>query len=87
MKLLHRLEKMIADTVVSEEIELDEKYILNSHKGEKIGNLKSRKRGGLASKRGLSSEQICLPTAVQRNGTVVLIKCLLGRLIIPRAMR
>ncbi|MGN8628062.1 hypothetical protein ACTNDX_11935, partial [Bulleidia sp. HCP3S3_G12] len=72
MKLLHMLEKMIADTVVSGEIELDEKYVLNSHKGEKIDNLKPRKRGGSASKRGLSNEQICLPTAVQRNGTAVL---------------
>ena len=59
---------MIADTVASGEIELDEKYLLNSHKGEKIDNLKPRKRGGSASKRGLSSEQICLPIAVQRNG-------------------
>ena len=31
---------MIADTVVSGEIELDEKYVLNSHKGKKIDNLK-----------------------------------------------
>lgn len=66
---------MIADTVVSGEIELDEKYALNSHKGEKIDNLKSRKRDGSASKRGLLNEQICLPTAVQRNGTAVLKKC------------
>ena len=72
MKLLHMLEKMIADTVVSGEIELDEKYVLSSHKGEKIDNFKPRKRGGSASKRGLSNEQICLPTAVQRNGTAVL---------------
>lgn len=63
---------MIADTVASGEIELDEKYVLNSHKGKKIDNLKPRKRGGAASKRGLSSEQICLPAAVQRNGTAVL---------------
>ena len=42
---------MIADTIVSGEIELDEKYVLNSHKGEKINNLKSRKRGGSASRR------------------------------------
>ena len=34
--------------------------------------MKPRKRGGSASKRGLSNEQICLPTAVQRNGTAVL---------------
>lgn len=65
-------EQLTVDTVVSGEIELDEKYVLNSHKGEKIDNLKPRQRGGAASKRGLSSEQICLPTAVQRNGTAVL---------------
>ena len=63
---------MIAETVVFWKIELDEKYVLNSHIGEKIDNLKPRKRGGSASKIGLSSEQICLPTAVQRNGTAVL---------------
>lgn len=34
--------------------------------------MKQRKRGGSASKRGLSNEQICLPTAVQKNGTAVL---------------
>ena len=31
LKMLQMLEKMIADTVVSGEIELDEKYVLNSH--------------------------------------------------------
>ena len=56
MQLLHMLEKMIEDTVFSGKIELDEKYVLNSHKGKKIDNLKPRKRGGLASKRGLSNE-------------------------------
>ena len=72
MKLLHMLEKLTEDTVVSDEIELDEKYFCNSHKGTKIENVKPRKRGGAAKKRGLSNEQICLPTAVQRNGTAVL---------------
>ena len=71
MKLLHMLEKMLEDTVVSGEIELDEKYLLNSHKGEKIDNLKPRKRGGSASKRGLSSERICLPTAVPTSGDLM----------------
>lgn len=36
MKLLHMLEKMIADTVVSREIELEEKYVLNLQNGEKL---------------------------------------------------
>jgi len=73
MKLLHMLEKIVSDTVVSNEIELDEKYLRNSHKGEKLEDIKPRKRGSSASKRGLSNEQICLATAVQRNGTAVLI--------------
>ena len=72
MKLLHMFEKLLNTTVVSGEIELDEKYLLNSHKGEKIAGVEPRKRGGSALKRGLSNEQICLPTAVQRNGTAVL---------------
>lgn len=73
MKLLHMFEKLVSDTVVSGEVEMDEKYFLNSHKGEKIEDKKPRKRGGSAQKRGLSNEQICLPTAVQRNGTAVLL--------------
>ena len=62
MKLLLMFEKLLNTTVVSGEIELDEKYLLNSHKGEKIAGVEPRKRGGSASKRGLSNEQICLPT-------------------------
>lgn len=38
-------EQLTVDKVVSGEIELDEKYVLNSHKGEKIDNLKPRQRG------------------------------------------
>ena len=73
MKFLHALEALTSDTVVSGEIELDEKYLLNSHKGTEIEGVKGRKRGGSAKKRGLSNEQICLPTAVQRDGTAVLL--------------
>lgn len=72
MKLLHMLETISSQTVVSGEVEMDEKYFLNSHKGESIENVNPRKRGGSATKRGLSNEQICLPTAVQRNGAAVL---------------
>lgn len=72
MKLLHALEILISGNVVSGEIELDEKYVLNSHKGSEMKGVKGRKRGGSAKKRGLSGEQICLPTAVQRCGTAVL---------------
>ena len=72
MKLLHVLEQLQNETVLSEEIELDEKYFLNSHKGKQIEGVVGRKRGGKAKKRGLSSEQICLPTVIQRDGNVYL---------------
>ena len=36
MKLLHALGQIQMETVLSEEIELAEKYFLNSHKGEQI---------------------------------------------------
>lgn len=53
---------------VSEEVELDEKYLQESHKGKKIKGVKPRKRGSAASKRGVSNEKVCLLTAVERNG-------------------
>ena len=62
MKLFNIFEKLLNTMVVSGEVEFEEKYLLNSHKGEKIAGVEPRKRGGSASKRGLSNEQICLPT-------------------------
>lgn len=35
MKLLHALEKLVANNTVNDEVEMDEKYILTSHKGKK----------------------------------------------------
>lgn len=72
MKLLHAFEQLMMNTLLSDEIELDEKYFLNSHKGTQIDGVEGRKRGGSATKRGLSNEQICLPTAIQRSGNAVL---------------
>ena len=72
MKLLHALESIASESVVSDEVEMDEKYLLNSHKGEKREDVKPRHRGEKASKRGLSDEQVCLLTAVQREGDAVL---------------
>lgn len=73
MKLLHALESLVANTVVKDEVEMDEKYLLNSHKGLKIDGVKPRLRGTPASKRGFSDEQICLAIGVQRLGSSVLI--------------
>ena len=50
--------------------ELDETYVLESKKGKKFEDNAPRvprKRGSKASKRGLSSEQVCICAGVERN--------------------
>ena len=50
--------------------ELDETYVLESEKGKKFmenAKREPRKRGEKATKRGLSDEQICICTGVERN--------------------
>lgn len=51
-------------------VESDETYFLESKKGSPVMNRKPRKRGGTASKRGLSKEQICVMAAVDRQGHI-----------------
>lgn len=67
--------KMMADLELGEEslkltgsVELDEKYLIKSHKGLKIKDIKGKKRGEPSSKRGLSDDQICLLTGCSRDG-------------------
>ena len=53
--------------------ELDETYVLECEKGRKFGEdapRKPRKHGAVASKRGISNEQICIMTGAQRGGAV-----------------
>ncbi|MBJ8107023.1 MULTISPECIES: IS1595 family transposase [Bacillus cereus group] len=53
-------------------VESDETFILESHKGKKnIGFRKPRKRGGVAGKRGISKEQICVVVAYDRDGGIL----------------
>lgn len=54
-------------------IEADETYFLESHKGER-GLRHPRKRGGRASKRGLSKEQIPVLVARDRSGQTLSVK-------------
>ncbi len=49
-------------------VEFDETYFFDSHKGERNLNRKPRHRGGSANKRGVSSEQIAVLVARDRNG-------------------
>ena len=50
-------------------VEVDETNVLESQKGNRNLDRKARRRGGKASKRGLSDEQIPILVAVDRSGT------------------
>ena len=50
-------------------VEADETYVLESRKGDRNIDRKARRRGGKASKRGLSDEQVPILVAVDRSGT------------------
>ena len=52
-------------------VESDETYFQLSYKGQKRGlPRESRKRGGKASKRGLSNEQVCVVCGMDRQGNI-----------------
>ena len=48
--------------------EADEMYVLESEKGSRHLARPARKRGGAATKRGISGEQVCVLVARDRNG-------------------
>ena len=50
-------------------VEADETYVLESRKGDRNLDRKARRRGGKASKRGLSDELVPILVAVDRSGT------------------
>ena len=78
-KIMLALEDLqeISPAMVEEVVEADETYVPESEKGTKFGpdaRRKPRKRGTPASKRGLSDEQICICTAVQRKSGDLVVK-------------
>ena len=52
-------------------VEADETYVLTSRKGARKLDRKPRKRGGVASKRRLSKEQVPILVAADRSGTTL----------------
>ena len=68
-KIMLGIQKMdILDPVILGNIsELDETYVLESNKGTKCTDREPRKRGESASKPGLSNEQVCICTGVERH--------------------
>jgi transposase-like protein len=51
--------------------EADEMYVLESHKGSRTLDRAPRKRGGKATKRGVSNEQVCVLVARDRDGRTI----------------
>ena len=70
-KLLAFLEKAVQDDMLSDLIEADETYVLKAQKGIHVTGRKPRKHGETATKRGLSSEQMCICVAADRDNNVV----------------
>ena len=67
-KLLHFIEIILANDSVGEIDEIDEKYILASHKGTKLEGVEPQKHGSTAPKKGISNMQVCIMAAVSRGG-------------------
>jgi transposase-like protein len=51
--------------------EADEMYVLESHKGSRKLDRPPRKRGGKATKRGISHQQVCVLVARDRSGQTI----------------
>jgi transposase-like protein len=69
---IKRLEPAAFDGI----LEVDETYFLESQKGNKNLSRKPRKRGGAASKRGISKEQVCVVVARDRDkSTLARVAC------------
>lgn len=70
-KLLAFLEDTMKEGVVLDGmIEADETYVQESQKGIPVTDRKPRKHGESASKRGLSSEKMCICVATDREGNL-----------------
>jgi transposase-like protein len=65
-KILHAL-SVIKNQSLEGIVESDETYVLYSEKGKHNLPRKARKRGGVAKKRGISNEQVCVLVARDRT--------------------
>ena len=75
LSILNNLE----DEALTGIVEADDTFFLSSNKGSKNLKRKSRKRGGCSSKRGISSEQVCVIVAKDRKDHIVSGIATLGR--------
>ena len=78
-KILHALSQ-IKTQPLEGIVEVDETYVLYSEKGKRKLPRKARKRGGVAKKRGISNEQVCVLVARDRMKHTVVEVATFGRL-------
>lgn len=70
-KILNILENRFMNDKLSGIVEIDETFVLNSHKGEHIIGIEGRKRGGASKYRGQSREQTGILVAIDRKKNVI----------------
>src|SRR3990170_2113287 len=72
--------KNLEDCSLSGIVEADDTFFLYSQKGNHNIERKPRKRGGKSKKRGISSEQVCVPVARDRNDNTISEVATFGRI-------
>ena len=81
-KILDCISAFLGTGHVDGVIEADEVFFAESFKGTRTDNMprKSRKRGKEIKKRGISKEQICVATALDRQGNLIIEPLCKGRM-------
>ena len=81
-KLLNSISEFLGVGSVDGVVEADEVFFAYSYKGTKTVNMPrpSRKRGKQVKKRGISKEQVCVGTALDRQGNLIIELLCTGRM-------
>ncbi len=80
-KILNCISEFLGVGSVEGVVEADEVFFAYSYKGTKTANMPrpSRKRGKQVKKRGISKEQVCVGTALDRQGNIIIELLCTGR--------
>jgi len=80
-KILNCISEFLGVGSVDGVVEADEVFFAYSYKGTKPNNMPrpSRKRGKQVKKRGISKEQVCVGTALDRQGNIIIELLCTGR--------
>lgn len=81
-KILDCISTFLGKGYVDGVIEADEVFFAESFKGTKPSNMprRSRKRGKQIKKRGISKEQVCIATTIDRQGNLIMELACKGRI-------